>query len=103
LFTEEELANARSYCHGCGNGEWHAFRRGRAWRFDAAWPDRRLAVELEGGVHVRGRHVTGTGYEADLEKYATAAALGWRVLRFSAGQLGDGTATEIIELAWRTP
>ena len=94
-----------SYCMPCveadASGSKHAYRRGRAWRFDAAWPDRMLAVELEGGVHVRGRHVTGTGYEADLVKYNGATILGWRVLRVSARHLADGQATEWLEQMWR--
>ena len=55
----------------------HPFRK---WRFDAAWPAIKLAVEIEG----RGRHQTFAGYKADCEKYNEAVRLGWRVLRFPA-------------------
>ncbi len=30
---------------------------GRKWRFDFSWPEYRVAVELDGGTWVRGRHV----------------------------------------------
>ena len=56
----------------------------RRWHFDYAWPERRLAVELEGGVWVGGRHVRGKGYINDCEKYNTAALMGWRVIRLPA-------------------
>lgn len=56
------------------------FHPHRAFRFDFAWPDlpggRRLAVEIEGGIHSGGRHVRPQGYKRDLEKYNSAVALG---------------------------
>ena len=61
----------------------------RRWRFDFAWPSLRIAVEIEGGVWIRGRHVRPVGYLADLEKYNRAVVLGWRVLRYAPHQLGQ--------------
>jgi len=65
----------------------------RLWRFDFSWPwnwplvsTRKpfaLAVEIEGGVYTQGRHTRGKGFEADCEKYNTAQALGWSVLRYT--------------------
>lgn len=60
----------------------HRFHPTRRWRFDFAWPDLRIAAEVEGGVWTRGRHTRGAGFTSDAEKYNTAAALGWTVLRF---------------------
>jgi very-short-patch-repair endonuclease len=59
----------------------------RKWRFDFAWPAKALAVELEGGSWVRGRHNRPQGFENDCEKYNAAALLGWRVLRFTTGMV----------------
>ncbi len=59
----------------------------RRWRFDFAWPDAKVAVECEGGVWSRGRHVRGAGFEADCAKYNRAAADGWRVFRLTRGML----------------
>ena len=59
----------------------------RRFRFDFAFPEQRVAVELDGGTWTRGRHVTGAGFEKDCEKMNLATALGWRVLRFTAGML----------------
>ena len=55
----------------------------RQWRFDFAWPGRMLAVEIEGGSWAGGRHTTGSGFAADLEKYNDAAIRGWRVIRLT--------------------
>jgi hypothetical protein len=64
------LAPAREY----------KFHPDRRWRFDFAWPDLKLAVEIEG----QGRHQTFIGFRRDCDKYNAALALGWRVLRFPA-------------------
>jgi very-short-patch-repair endonuclease len=72
----------------------YQFTPSRKWRFDFAWPDKMLAVEIEGGVfgtgkaHVPGRHSRGVGLTADCEKYAEALCLGWRVLRVTPAQVG---------------
>lgn len=78
----------------------YQFARPRRWRFDLCWPDRRLALEIEGGIWTRGRHVRGKGYEADLEKYSEAALLGWKVLRVSTDMVNDGRALRLLERAF---
>lgn len=76
----------------------------RDWRFDLAWPERRVAVEVHGAVHTQGRHTRGAGFEGDRDKINTATLLGWRVLEFSTSQLFDGDnlrgeAVALIEAA----
>lgn len=70
----------------------YRFHPPRRWRFDRVWPEQRVAVELEGGIWSRGRHVRGAGFERDCEKYNTAAVEGWTVLRFTASMLRDDPA-----------
>ena len=92
---------------------------GRRWRWDFAWPregpsrfmysreasgreplywrDAGLLMEVDGATWTGGRHVTGKGYEADCEKQSTAAALGWRTMRFTRGMVESGRALELIE------
>lgn len=65
----------------------HRFHPDRKWRFDFAWPEFKVALECEGGVYTHGRHTRGTGFTKDCEKYSTAAAMGWRVLRFTGEQI----------------
>jgi len=66
--------------------EWK-FHDTRKWRFDFAWPDRKLAVELEGGIWINGAHNRGLHFTSDCEKYNAAALLGWTVLRYTSGML----------------
>lgn len=71
----------------------YRFHPARRWRFDFAWPEQRVAVEIEGGAWVQGRHTRGAGYTNDCEKYNSAMLEGWRVLRFTGdmlkGNLGE--------------
>ncbi|CAH0528436.1 hypothetical protein CTH30272_02120 [Allocatenococcus thiocycli] len=69
----------------------------RRWRFDFAYPDLKVAIEIEGGVYTKGRHTRGKGYEADCEKYNTATAMGWRIFRFTTGMVKSGEAALAIE------
>jgi len=62
--------------------EWK-FHPVRRWRFDFADPTILLAIEIDGGTWVQGRHNTGAGYAKDAEKYNEAIRLGWAVLRFT--------------------
>ena len=77
----------------------YRFAPPRRWTFDLAWPERLLAMEVEGGIWTRGRHTRGKGYEKDCEKYNEAALRGWRVLRATTGQVGRGEALTWIERA----
>ena len=59
----------------------HRFHPTRKWRFDFCWPDRLVAVEIEGVTYQGGRHQTVKGFIDDCEKYEAAMMLGWRVYR----------------------
>ncbi len=77
----------------------HYFAKPRRFRFDFAWPSLKVAVEIEGGTWVNGRHNRGGGFEADMEKYNQAALLGWVVLRFSGAAVRSGDAARTTTLA----
>lgn len=62
----------------------------RKWRFDLAWRDKMVAMEVDGAVYTNGRHTRGLGFEADCEKTNEAQLMGWKVLRYSTGQVRDG-------------
>jgi len=74
-----------------------AFHDTRRWRFDFAWPQFRLAVEIEGGVWNQGRHTRPHGFIADTEKYNTAHLLGWTVLRFTGPDIRSGRAIDLTQ------
>lgn len=65
----------------------HQFHPKRKWRFDFAYPDLMIAIEIEGGIWTQGRHITPQGFMRDIEKYNAAAELGWRVFRIPAHEI----------------
>jgi very-short-patch-repair endonuclease len=79
----------------------YRFHPSRRWRFDFAWPAAMLAVEVEGGSWIHGRHVRGRGFEADCEKYNVAVLLGWRILRFTPAMIESGAALSAIEAVFQ--
>jgi len=72
------------------------FHPTRKWRFDFAYPQKRVAIEIEGGVWTGGAHTRGKHFESDCEKYNAAAILGWRVLRFTGEMVSKGNLTETV-------
>jgi hypothetical protein len=74
----------------------HRFHPEREWRFDWAWPEQRVALEVEGGAFAGGRHTRGAGFREDIEKYNSAAAMGWRLLRVLPEQLYDPRTIKLI-------
>lgn len=79
----------------------YKFHPTRKWRFDYAWPHLLLALEVEGGAFVAGRHTRGVGFVKDLEKYSEAAILGWRIVRVTPKQVKNGEALTLVERALR--
>lgn len=74
----------------------YVFALPRRWRFDYCWPAYNVALEVEGGTWVRGRHTRGKGFEADCEKYAEAAIMGWAIIRVTGKMVMDGRALSLI-------
>ena len=59
----------------------------RMWRIDKAYPDKKIAVELQGGTWSGGRHVRGQGVSDDYEKFNAMVMQGWRVLLLTTDML----------------
>jgi hypothetical protein len=76
------------------------FHPRRKWRFDyllrPKWKGSQ-AIEIEGAIWTQGRHTRGQGYLGDLEKYREAAAMGYKVYRFSTQEVLSGKAREFIK------
>lgn len=66
--------------------EEHRFHDKRRFRFDFAWPDKKVAVEID-GVHYSSagaptRHQQAGGFIRDREKDNLAIEMGWVVLHY---------------------
>lgn len=68
----------------------------RKWRFDYCWDGMGVALEVEGGLWIQGRHSRGAGMLNDMEKYNRAAVLGWAVLRVSPDNLCSRETIEML-------
>ncbi|MDC5489423.1 DUF559 domain-containing protein [Acinetobacter baumannii] len=75
----------------------YKFHPTRKWRADILITGTKILVEVEGGIWSGGRHTRGKGYLGDMEKYNEAAAMGYKVLRFSTEQVKSGLAIQQIE------
>ncbi len=101
------------------------FHPKRMWRFDFAFIDYKVAVEVEGGAYANpvycrscgarvtyvgtdgriipllmgGRHNFGAGYEKDVEKYNEAAIHGWLLVRMTAKLVRSKKGLEFIARA----
>jgi very-short-patch-repair endonuclease len=73
------------------------FHPDRKWKADFHLVDKKILVEVEGGIWSGGRHTRGKGYLGDLEKYNAATMLGYQVIRFSTEQVKSGLAIQQIE------
>jgi very-short-patch-repair endonuclease len=73
--------------------------QGRKYRFDATWPEFKVAVEVQGGQWTRGRHNRAAGYESDAEKSALAQIEGWIVLAVTPSMINKGLADFLIRRA----
>lgn len=73
----------------------------RWFRWDLAWPDRRLLLEVQGGVWKKGGHSSGAGINRDTEKGNLATLAGWRQLHVTVNQIRSGQALEWVTRALR--
>ncbi len=64
----------------------------RGFQFDAAFPARMLAIDVDGAAHAAGRKKQ----KSDTERRGLAAAAGWRVLTLTPEQVRAGTAMRLV-------
>ena len=60
----------------------YKFHNKRKWRIDYAWPEQKLAIEVEGGIWINGGHNRGKIYKDNVEKYNELVLYGYDLLRF---------------------
>ena len=91
----------RRSCQKCG--DWpassHLFKPPRRWRVDFYLPSPSIAIEVEGGGWIGGRHTRGKGFAADIEKYNALTLAGIRLLRVTPQMVEDGRAKALVQQA----
>lgn len=75
------------------------FHPTRKWRFDYAWTDIKVALEIHGGVFTNGRHTRGKGFSEDKVKMNSAQLLGWIVIEATTAQVKNGQMLKWIKEA----
>ena len=73
----------------------HKFHPVRNWRFDFSWPDKRLAIEVQG---FGPGHNSLQGMQSDYEKHNAALVLGWRIIYFMAKDIDPYRQDDTIGL-----
>jgi hypothetical protein len=68
----------------------YRFLPDRQFRWDYAWPDFMIAVEVEGGIWRKGggAHSHPLNIERDIEKHNLGVMAGWKLLRYAPEDLG---------------
>lgn len=77
----------------------YPFHKTRKWRLDFFFPDYKVGIEVQGGIHTGGHHVTGTGYEKDCDKLNEAQIAGIIMLYVTPKMIKTGEAVVYIERA----
>lgn len=77
----------------------YRFKPDRRWRFDYAWLEERVALEVQGGVFTQGRHTRGASLLKEWEKLNAAAAVGWRILYCQPSDLLTTETVDTVRLA----
>jgi len=101
LFEQEYKFARDAVGHGAGIRKRLNAANLKDWRFDFADKANMIAVEIEGGVFVGGRHVNGAGFRADAIKYNEAQIMGWTVLRFTDREVKTGEAIRTLNRLYR--
>jgi hypothetical protein len=76
------------------------FSTERAYRFDYAIPEYKIAIEQEGGIWAKGNsgHSSGTGIQRDMNKNNLALSQGWVIIRRTPAEIKEpGETIELIK------
>lgn len=70
----------------------------RAWRIDFAWPEVKVALEVDGGIWRKGggAHSRPRNIMRDMEKSNAMEALGWRLIRARPEEIVVGSTAMVL-------
>lgn len=69
------------------------------FRYDFAWKNCKLLIEVNGGTYVKSGHTTHKGIDRDYRKNRWAQQLGWRCFSYTGEDVKNGTAIDEIRKA----
>lgn len=75
------------------------FHPKRKWLIDFAYPDKKIGIEVHGGIWNGkfGGHTSGSGRMRDMEKMNEASLLGWRIIEVASNHIKNGQAIEWLK------
>jgi hypothetical protein len=73
------------------------FHPKRKWRFDYCHLGTCTAIELEGGIWVKGAHSRGAHFNSDCEKYNSATICGFSLFRLTTNSITVENIQPIID------
>lgn len=80
----------------------YRFSPKRRYRMDYAWVNEKVAVEIQGGIWIKGLSGRGGAHSLpsniirDMEKSNLAQLLGWKLFKFTPQQLKTGEAQSFM-------
>jgi len=69
----------------------------RKFRVDFAWPELKIAIEIDGATFTQGRHIRGMGYRNDCIKANLLSCSGWSLLKGDAHMVRSGDLLKSLE------
>lgn len=79
-----------------GRTDKHGRPKLRQWKFDFAWPEYRVAVEIQGGMFVAGRHNRGGALAVESEKMRAACKQNWLVLPITTKEITKARLPDMV-------
>ena len=77
----------------------HKFHVTRKWRWDICWPDRKVALEVMGGLFIGGGHNRGGQMVKDMAKWNAGTICGWKLLWCQPTEVCMETTVALIRAA----
>lgn len=73
----------------------------RRFRLDLCWPDKKIGIEVQGGIWVQGKHGRGSGIRKDMDKRNLQILSGWRVFEVEPRELLSQKTIDMVKAIWQ--